>query len=370
MLFLRCRNNLWFFPCWSIGTCISSTMVSTRESTRRTTRISRLNSSARRSDGDQSPPTGAGKPLPDPPSVFHVIILVILHVCKKVVFFSVHVRILAYLTLLFALSSIADVLPMPKMPFIGVNSFLNLYFVKLGWFWTLFVSVPFVFMTSYTYCCGRKSMVVKHMIRLLIATVFWYVWVNFFVYIEGMYGICSKKPDMKTKSACVGSNSKWTGFDLSGHTFLLIYSNLILIEEMRPVLGWESIADLIRDEAHGRDNNVVNYGPLRGLDSSDFNKTKILYNKFLPWVRLNFILVTFLTIIWDGMLISTILYFHSMPEKLISGLVAITTWIMTYKVFYGSQKISPGDGSFQYFTKDETQPLFRQPNRRSSIDAN
>jgi hypothetical protein len=153
---------------------------------------------------------------------------------------------------------------MPKMPFAYTNNFFNQYFVKLGWFWTLFLSVPFVFMTSYAYCCGKKGMVAKHMIRLLIATVFWYVWVNFFVYIEGLYGLCSDRRDLKTKSACLKATSKWVGFDLSGHTFILIYSNLVLIEEVRPILGWEGIADLIRDESHSRNHNIVNYGPLRG----------------------------------------------------------------------------------------------------------
>ena len=338
-------------------------MVSTR-------RTARNNSFERKINDDQWSSSRVRKPLPDPPSVLHVMTLVVLHVCKKIVFFSIHVRILAYLTLLFALSSIADVLPMPKMPFNSANSFLNTYFVKLGWFWTLFLSVPFVFMTSYTYCCGKKEQIMKHLARLLIATVFWYAWVNLFVYIEGLYGQCERR-ELKSKSVCLKTASKWIGFDLSGHTFILIYSNLVLIEEVRPIQGWEGIADLIRDESHSRDHGIVNYGPLRGLSSPDFDKTKTQYKRFLPWVRLNFVLVTFISIMWDHMLISTIVYFHSMPEKLISGIIAIGTWFITYRLCYGRQKLLPGDGSFRYFSNEEdTKPIYKQPSRRNSLNAN
>lgn len=338
-------------------------MVSTR-------RTARNSSTEQKTNDDQWPSSRVRKPLPEPPSILHVMTLVVMHLCKKVVFFSIHVRIFAYITLLFALSSITDVLPMPKMPFSNANRFVNAYFVKLGWFWTLLLSVPFVFMTSYTYCCGKKGMIAKHLFRLLVATAFWYFWVNLFVYIEGLYGLCSDRPEMKTKSACLRSASKWMGFDLSGHTFILIYSNLVLIEEMRPILGWEGIADLIRDESHGRDHNIANYGPLRGLSMSDFDATKTQYRRFLPWVRLNFVLVTLVSITWDVMLISTIIYFHAMPEKLISGFIAIGTWYVTYRICYERQKISPGDGSFQYFSKEETEMVYKQPSRRNSLNVN
>lgn len=338
-------------------------MVSTR-------RTVRTNSYERKTNEDSSSPR-VRKPLPDPPSILHVMTLVVLHLCKKIVFFSIHIRILAYLTLLFALSSIADVLPMPKMPFSNINYFFNTYFVKWGWLWTLLLSTPFVFMTSYTYCCGKKNQMARHLYRLVIATIFWYAWVNLFVYIESLYGLCTERRDLKTKSACLRAASKWIGFDLSGHTFILIYSNLVLIEEVRPILGWEGIADLMRDESHSRDNDIVNYGPLRHLSSSDFDSARMQYQRSLPWVRLNFVLVTFISIIWDMMLISTILYFHSMPEKLISGIIAIGTWFITYRLCYPSQRLIPGDGSFQYFVEEDiAKPLFKQLSRRNSLDAN
>lgn len=41
----------------------------------------------------------------------------------------------------------------------------------------------------------------------------------------------------------------WNGFDISGHAFILIYSSLVLIEEAKPIIGWESIRESRMDES-------------------------------------------------------------------------------------------------------------------------
>ncbi|XKL63410.1 hypothetical protein PGB90_005774 [Kerria lacca] len=315
--------------------------------TRRTIRTDSLNDN--RMNNEMTPL----KPLPEPSSILHVFLIILLNLCKKIVFFNTYVRILAYITCLFALSSITDVLPLPRY---FTSNFFNQYFVKLGWFWTLFTSIPFVFMTSCTYCCGKKYMVYRHMTRLAIATFFWFFWVNFFIYIEKIYGYCIERRDIQTKVICTSTGFHWHGFDLSGHAFLLIYSNLILIEEARPILGWEGIQDLIRDESYARNNKLSSFGPLRNLNYSEFNQLEKLYEKYLPFVRINFFLITCISVIWDIMLLSTILYFHSMPEKLLSGIISIIIWYLTYKFWYRMKIIAlipPGEGTFSYFSEKE-----------------
>ena len=37
-----------------------------------------------------------------------------------------------------------------------------------------------------------------------------------------------------------------------GHAFLLVYINLLLVEEAKAILGWEGIRDLLRIEEHKR----------------------------------------------------------------------------------------------------------------------
>lgn len=296
-----------------------------------------------------------------PSSISEVFVMVALNLCKQIVFFSPQLRILVYCVCLFAISGIADVLTMPKF---FSSDFLNQYFVKLGWFWTLFVSIPFVFMTSYTYCAGKSHLLWKHFARLAIATFFWYFWVNFFLYFENMTGHCVDRKELKSKIACMKAGSRWRGFDLSGHAFILIYSNLVLIEEARPILGWEGIADIIEKEDHSRANDLNTHTPLRGFSGSQFDDLRLFYEKFLPYVRLNFALIACLIITWDYMLLSTIMYFHSMPEKLLSGLIAIFIWFITYEGVYKWFDLLPGKGAFVYVQPKPENIVF---NRRQSL---
>ncbi len=320
-------------------------------STRRTVRSESFNQRGSFSEPNSARPL---KRVQEPSSIGQIFLIVALNMCKKIVFCNTYLRVAVYAVCLFAISAMVELVKVPRF---YTNSFLNQYFVKLGWFWTLLLTIPFVFMTSYTYCCGKKELLIQHLARLGIATGFWFFWVNFFVYFEGITGQCVDKRELIDKIACLDAGGHWYAFDLSGHAFILIYSNLVLIEEARPIRGWEGIRDLIRDENHTRDNNLHEFGPLRGLNASDFKQVQKLYSKFLPYIRLNFFLITCLSVTWDYMLLSTILFFHSMPEKLFSGFIAIGTWYVTYELWYKIKNMypsAPGDGSFSYFTPESS----------------
>jgi hypothetical protein len=304
--------------------------------------------------------TKGTKPLPEPTTVKQVLLMMILHVCRKTLFIDTSVKVAIYGASLFIVSVLAEVLPFPKTYFSRSDNIFNQYFVKLGWGWTLLVTSPFLLMTSYTYCCGKRDKVLQHLARLGIATFAWYFWTKSFWYIETMYGRCnvsSKK--YQTKEACIGGGFFWYGLDISGHAFILIYSSLVLIEEARAINGWESIRDMIRNEEHARNVGDVSVtsNPLRGLSFEEFSNLKKSYYKFTPYIRLCFIAMTFLSVLWDVMLVSTILYYHIMVEKFISGVVAILTWFITYRYWYTIPRALPnlpGEGLFKY--KDVRQP--------------
>lgn len=304
--------------------------------------------------------TKGKKPLPEPTTVKHVLLMMIVHVCRKTLFYNTNVKVGIYGAGLFVVSLLADVLPFPKTYFSMPDNVFNQYFVKVGWGWTLLVTSPFLLMTSYTYCCGKVDKIVQHVTRLGIATFAWFFWTKLFWYIETMYGYCSVSPKKHlTKEICIAGGNFWYGFDISGHAFILIYSSLVLIEEARAIIGWEGIRDLIRNEEHARrieDVSVLG-SPLRVLSLEELHKLKESYEKFTPYIRLCFIVMTFLSVLWDVMLVSTILYFHIMVEKFISGAIAILTWFFTYRYWYtvpGILPNLPGDGLFKY--KDVRQP--------------
>ncbi|XP_066991992.1 acyl-coenzyme A diphosphatase FITM2 [Anabrus simplex] len=294
------------------------------------------------------------KPLPDQPTIPHVLLMMVLHVCRKTLFIDTSVKVGIYGASLFIISVIADVAPIPKTYFARSDNLFNQYFVKLGWGWTLLVTFPFLVLTSYTYCCGRRDRVVQHLMRLGVSTCCWFFWVRLFQYIESSYGRCLvSKPLYSTKSACISNGYFWNGFDISGHAFILIYSSLVLIEEARAINGWEGIRDLIRDEEHSRSVGDKSAGnkPLRNLSNEEFLNLKESYEKFTPYIRCLFIAMTCLVVLWDIMLVSTMLYYHIMIEKFISGAIAILMWYVTYRYWYTIPKVLPclpGEGLFKY----------------------
>lgn len=315
---------------------------------------------------NESPESKGSKPTPEASSVFEVLVLMIMHICKKILFFDTNLKIAVYLGALFLLSLMADSLTFPKSYFSRSDNMFNQYFVKIGWFWTLFLTVPYVLLTSYTTCCGkRRHIATGHLSRLAIATFFWYSWTMIFNVIETKYGRCNMK-NIDNKVICLKNGGFWNGFDISGHCFILIYSSLIMIEEAKAINGWERIKDYIRDEKYTRSINdkSVSINPLRKITNEELNILQKSYEKYTPYVRSFLIAITLLQILWDVMLVSTILYYHIMVEKFISGVIAILTWFLTYRIWYTIPNVLPnlpGDGSFKYNKEKLTStPTFRK----------
>lgn len=299
------------------------------------------------------------KPVAEQSSIQNILLMMVIHICRKIVFVDTIKRVAVYCSCLFLISLIGDTMPVPKSYFSRSDNFLNQCFVKFGWGWTLSVTIPFLLLTSYTTCCGKRDRVLKHLVRLGVATASWFFWTKLFEYIENNYGKCSVKGDY-SKKECLALGQYWYSFHISGHAFILVYSSLILIEEARAIVGWERIRDLIREEYFARSNSedsrsVSVSSPLGGLTETEFIILKSCYERFTPLVRTLFILMTFFSMLWDFMLIFTMLYFHSMVEKLLAGVIAIFIWFVTYRGWYTIPKVVPdlpGEGLFKYKGKE------------------
>lgn len=305
------------------------------------------------------------RPTAKPTSVKEVMVMMVMHVCKKAIFFDTNLKVALYLCSLFLVSLIGDFIPFPKSYFSRSDNLFNVYFVKMGWAWTLALSGPFLFMTSYTICCGDAKKFVKHHLpRIVIATVFWFVWTKLFNIVESAYGRCNVR-NFPTKSSCLKAGHFWHGFDVSGHAFILIYSSLVLIEEAKPIIKWETISEHLRNEQHNRSiSETVSVNPLKHLSDDEIKMLKYLYNRYTPAIRTLFIGMTALQILWDVMLVCTMLYYHKMVEKVVSGIVAVLTWYFTYRAWYPSSFLPDpaGRGNFIY-QKGKPEPIVlrRQP---------
>lgn len=293
------------------------------------------------------------KPIREASSILEILSLMIVHICKKLLFYDTNLKIAVYLGTLFLLSLIADVISFPKTYFSRSSNVFNQYFVKIGWFWTLFLTVPYVLLTSFICCCGkRRLMLTGHLSRLVIATLSWYLWTTIFNVIETKYGRCSSRL-FDNRISCLQNGHFWNGFDISGHCFILIYSSLVMIEEAKAINGWEKIKDYIRDENYTRSLNdkSISVNPLKNISAEELKILKMSYDCVTPYVRALLIAIALLQLLWDIMLVSTILYYHIMIEKFISGVLAILTWFLTYRVWYTIPNLLPnlpGQGIFKY----------------------
>ena len=319
-----------------------------------------------RSDFKGTRPTATAASVPE------VLMSLVMQFCKKIIFYDIKLKACIYLGALFFVSILGDMLPIPKLYFSRSDNFFNVYFVKMGWAWTLALSIPFLVLTSKIVCCGDVNRLAKHHLpRIFVATAFWFIWTKLFNIIENAYGRCNAR-GFDSKSTCLRGGHFWSGFDISGHAFILIYSCLVLIDEARPIVDWELIRDHLRNEEHDRRTNdkSLSTNPLRNLGDKEFNELKTLYEKYTPHIRCLFVAITVLVILWDIMLICTMLYYHRLIEKILSGIFAIATWWVTYQVWYPSQMFSlpktVGQGLFLYQKKRAKQQTTSVKSRRQS----
>lgn len=298
--------------------------------------------------------TKGTKPTPKPHTVKEIFTLMVLHICKKSLFFDTNIKVGIYLGTLFVVSIIADFVIIPKSYLSRSDNIFNSYLVKFAWGWNLLLLIPYVILTTYIYCCGQIGRIIKHhVLRLFVGTFFWWFWTSFFNYVEASYGKCNLKSDgFHTKQGCLKAGNIWNGFDISGHSFILIYGSLMMMEETKSMMNWDAIKEHIRLEEHYRliKDTAQNNNPLKSLTDVQFRNLKLMYDKYTPYIRGFFIAITFFQILWDIMLICTMLYYHIMIEKFLGGCTAIVTWFFTYRFWYTSALLPklPGDGVFRY----------------------
>ena len=235
-----------------------------------------------------------------------------------------------------ALSFIKETVTIPKSYFSNKKNLFNQFFVKQGWAWTLVVVGPYMIVSSFVYSAvSWKNSVLRSVIRLIIATALWYLWVQIvFRFIENITGICvnySGLPNLnitdKVECIMLKNGHHWNGFDISGHCFLLIYSLLIINSELQVQKNWIEI-----------EQSLSNYILQISKDSTVFKKRYLLtFDIIITLFIINCLLIT----IWFIMLSSTCLYFHTFFQKVLGAMCAIISWMVTYNEWFKS-RFSPG----------------------------
>ncbi|XP_061760116.1 acyl-coenzyme A diphosphatase FITM2 [Nerophis ophidion] len=202
----------------------------------------------------------------------------------------------------------------PQTYFSSSRNILNVYFVKVSWGWTLLLLTPFLLLSN-TAFSRNCVFLTRRLLSLAVATALWYVCTETFFYIEDVTGSCFKADSMDnvsleytSKAACRRAGLHWHGYDISGHSFILTYSALFIVEETAPMAS------------------------LRAESLS-----------VLPRMVLNFLYVALnlIVIIWLWMFICTAVYFHDLSHKVLGTVTGLLAWYLTYRLWY-LHPLSPG----------------------------
>lgn len=334
-------------------------------------------------------------------SIGHVLTSLVMLMCRKITTkLPVRNRLLAYLAIIFfggIINDFAPVLIRSVIFKIDKKNILNQWGVKIGWFWTCALLAPFMLLTGLVVKINNlqsheEQREIDHIIkriklkkdyyghlqlalvglktidflRLVLNTLAWYLSVNFYNFIEALTSNCVDQSknvvlsSISSRDHCTRAGHRFvTGFDISGHTFLLLFANLLIISESRIMIGWENLESSL-EVTNLQDNNRsktkdgislrgdlpsksrLNQAhsnrisqPDRKMGIAQSNQNAIyLYRKFATPIRIMFIFLTVLCVVWDFMLIQTALFYHTMIQKLIAALWATAVWYILYYHLY------------------------------------
>lgn len=188
---------------------------------------------------------------------------------------------------------VCSVLTISEAYKIEKKNILNQWFVKLGWFWTNLLLLPLHFISIDT---EDREGVSRSIFRLVTSSMLWYLSVNAFQYLD-----------------------EATGFDISGHTFLLVFSNLIIESELK-------LFNLTCKNKSDNDKKSTNLMSQEAHNSSHLHVRSALL---------------VLSALWDFMLLQTTLFYHTFIQKIIGAIWAIGSWYILDVLFYQDFSIRP-----------------------------
>ncbi|ESO05338.1 hypothetical protein HELRODRAFT_78040, partial [Helobdella robusta] len=278
----------------------------------------------------------------EPTTVWKFIDVLLMHFCKKILLINLRVKIIFYICSIIIVSMATDHFPLPKNFLSNTNSFANQYFVKYAWTITSGLNALFIYYTSSIFFCGEMWGTNRSLLRLAFGTMWWYICSIIFELIGYKYGLCvGGNQNSFNKDVCSG---RWVSFSVSDRLFVLFYGMLMTLEEVRSLITWERLHDVI----FKNDPNLLISSK---LSENQIEKTKKLYVENVTRVRLTVMILTVLIIMLDFSMIVSILYFNNMPQKLAASFFALLGWLLTYKTWFRKKSKlwspgSPGDNMF------------------------
>ena len=218
----------------------------------------------------------------------------------------------------FALGSfLHDYMPLPPSYFSLRKNLFNTVFVKKGWGWTSGLLCAFTL--SLLLRKKQNSLVIlwKHLIKLIILTLTWYILTSTFEVIESYTGRCVGGESLYLKETCRSNGYLWSGFDISGHCFLLTFCTMVINEEL--LNSMDSVLQLKSYELQKKHK-------VFGLNFSTMH---------LCWlVEVASGSLMLLMVLWEVMLFFTCVYFHTLLQKFLGISFGFIAWHICYRYLF------------------------------------
>lgn len=310
------------------------------------------------------------KSVPGPTSPMHFFSLFLFHIFRKPMSVDPLTKAGIYLCIAAAGSLFFDFVPVPPSYFSNKRNVFNMLFVKWAWGWTFVLTSVFICFSSFVYTGGNVKLIRAHAMRLIAGSACWYTMTGFFNYVFIATGRChsvagdaERAHASQSFAACSRAGGRWVGFDISGHCFLLVMANLWILEELKCLLFWSKLSDIIQpfsDSATNQGGSSPTVHPaLRHVDPERLRCARSAFQRLTGSVRALFSLTACLSMLWDFMFFMTVIYFHTMPSKLFGTLCGVACWYVCYRILFPLGKtgalcsLSPGrtgDGLVDFVT--------------------
>lgn len=225
----------------------------------------------------------------------------------------------------------------------------NQVFNKWAWLWTLIVTTPNCILECFIRSSRRIQYLLLSIIRVyVLGTATWSFWTNFIM------------PKVQYATSEFTTNTTdgqpeaidGTGFDISGHAFLLLLSFLIIQEEVAVLVlrhfyrvkhGFPFL-ELNRQpiEAPSQGNQSdASTATRNGIDlAEDEQQTSTIMSSgyfnlsYVILYTLVIIFAGFIQLLWVVMVFQTSIFFHTFLETISGSLIAFTMWFIIYKCLH------------------------------------
>lgn len=273
---------------------------------------------------------------------------------RKLLHYTLHLpvatKVPVLLTTVILLSSVSSLGFSPDSWLAERRNPINTHLLKWSWGWTLLCLCPSVMITSCLYTGLDRLSVLRHVSRLLVAHCVWYSMTSVFVVLDSFVGQCDDG-SANSRAACVRDGRQWSGFDISGHVFLLTYCVYVLTEEaanLRVEVWYEYNGSLEMEQR----------ALLKLSSRKDF--LPHMHRLCSPLAGALELLATAEVLLWTVMVGATSLYFHSFLEKVLGFICGYVAWNITYCRLYGHSYLPcrPDEGLLH--------PLKHMPNPQHS----